>query len=121
MDFKINVIGVGIMGKNVCRALVRNPLVRLTAAANLSSENLEAAKAEFKLERTYRDYREMIGAEKPDAVFVATPDWAHYHPVMTCLDAGIHVHVEKPLTTREAEAATTTAHRARYRCECVTG
>jgi predicted dehydrogenase len=105
MEFKINVIGVGIMGKNVCRALLRNPMVRLTAAADLSPENLEAAKAEFNFERAYRDYREMIAAQRPDAVFIATPDWAHCEPVMACLDAGIHVHVEKPLTISETEAA----------------
>ncbi len=105
MDFKINIIGVGIMGKNVARALRRNPMVRLTAAADLSAEDLQAAKEEFGLERTYGDYRQMIDVEKPDAVFIATPDWAHHEPVMTCLDAGVHVHVEKPLTTDQGEAA----------------
>lgn len=105
MDFKINVIGLGIMGKNVCRALLRNPMVRVTAAADLKGENVEAARAEFDLAGTYDDYEKMIAAERPDAVFIATPDWAHHDPVMACLDAGIHVHVEKPLTTDEAEAA----------------
>ncbi len=105
MDFKICVIGVGIMGKNVCRALQRNPMVRLTAAADLSPANLEAARAEFRLEKTYPDYTAMLSAEKPDAVFIATPDWAHVEPIMACLESGVHVHVEKPLTTDETEAA----------------
>jgi predicted dehydrogenase len=105
MEFKITIIGLGIMGKNVCRALRRTPMVRLVAAADLKAENLDAAKAEFDLEKTYDDYETMIAVEKPDAVFIATPDWAHHDPVMACLDAGIHVHVEKPLTTDEAEAA----------------
>lgn len=105
MDFKINIIGLGIMGKNVCRALLRNPVVRLTAGADLKGENLDAAKAEFDIAGSYDDYAEMIAAEKPDAVFITTPDWAHHDPVMACLDAGIHVHVEKPLTTDQAEAA----------------
>lgn len=105
MEFKANIIGVGIMGKNVARALIRNPMVKITAAADLKKENLDEAKAEFGLERTYTDFEKMIAAEKPDMVFVATPDWAHYNPVMACLDAGIHVSVEKPLTTLETEAA----------------
>ncbi len=105
MNLKINIIGLGIMGKNVGRALARNPMVTITAAADLKDENLEEGKAEFDIERTYKDYEKMIDAEKPDAVFIATPDWAHYKPVMACLDAGINTHVEKPMTTDEKEAA----------------
>jgi predicted dehydrogenase len=105
MEFKVNIIGLGIMGKNVGRALLRNPMVKLTAGSDLKPENLETSKAEFGFERTYTDFEKMIAAEKPDAVFIATPDWAHYQPVMTCLDSGIHVCVEKPITTVESEAA----------------
>ncbi len=105
MDFKINIIGLGIMGKNVARALSRNPMVTVTAAADLKEKNLDEGKSEFGLERTYTDYEKMIAAEKPDAVFIATPDWAHYKPVMFCLDSKVHTHVEKPLTTDEKEAA----------------
>jgi len=105
MQVKVNIIGVGIMGKNVGKALSRNPNLKITACADLKDENLEAAKKEFSFENSYKDYEKMIDAEKPDAVYIATPDWAHYKPVMTCLDAGIHVHVEKPMTTDESEAA----------------
>jgi len=105
MDFKINIIGLGIMGKSVGNALLRNKMVKITAVSDLKDENLEAGKEMFGVERVYKDYKEMIEKEKPDAVFIATPDWAHYEPVMFCLDHGIHTHVEKPLTTDEKEAA----------------
>lgn len=105
MSLKINIIGLGIMGKNIARALGRNPLIKITAASDLNDKNLDESKTEFGLEKTYKDYEKMIASEKPDAVYIATPDWAHFKPVMTCLDAGIHVHVEKPMTTSEKEAA----------------
>ncbi len=105
MELKINIIGLGIMGKSVGRALLNNPRVKITAVSDLKQENLDQAKAEFQLERTYDDYKKMIEAENPDAVYIATPDWAHFEPVMACLDAGVHVSVEKPLTTSEPEAA----------------
>jgi len=105
MHLKVNIIGLGIMGKSVARALSRNNQVTITAASDLKDENLESGKSEFKLERVYKDYQEMISNEKPDAVFVATPDWAHFSPVMDCLSSKIHVCVEKPLTTDEKEAA----------------
>ena len=105
MEFKVNIIGLGIMGMNVGRALARNPMVRLAAGADLNEENLRVAQEEFGLAETYIDYREMLDKQKPDAVLIATPDWAHFEPVMACLDAGVHVHVEKPVTTDEGEAA----------------
>ncbi|MFB3906537.1 MAG: Gfo/Idh/MocA family protein [Acidobacteriota bacterium] len=105
MDFKVNIIGLGIMGKNAARVLKRIPGVRLTGGADLQDENLEAAKAEFQLENTYQDFHTMLQREKPDAVFIATPDWFHFEPIIACLEAGAHVYVEKPLTTSEKEAA----------------
>lgn len=105
MDLKINIIALGIMGKNLANVLTRNPMVTVTAAADLDDKRCEEAKAEYGFERTYKDYEKMIDKEKPDAVFIATPDWHHYKPVMACLDAGIHTHCEKPMTTDEKEAA----------------
>ena len=104
-QIKVNVIGMGIMGKGVARALASNPRARLTAVADLKGENRDQGQAEFSLERTYENYREMLEREKPDAVYVCTPDWAHAEPVLACLEAGIPVQVEKPLATSEGEAA----------------
>ncbi len=101
---KVNIIGMGIMGKAAAHTLARNPNVEVTAIANRGEERRKEATQEFGIERTYTDYLEMLDKEKPDAVFIATPDWDHFNPVMACLDRGMHVHVEKPLTTDEGEA-----------------
>lgn len=100
---KANIIGTGIMGTAVAQVLAREPRATLTAACNRSSDSLEKLEAQFPL-NTYSDYRAMLDAEQPDVVFIATPDWAHFEPVMECLNRGIHVYVEKPLTTDVAEA-----------------
>jgi predicted dehydrogenase len=60
MQFKINLIGLGIMGKNVARALQRNPMVNMTAAADLNEKTCEEAKSEFNFEKTYKDYEKML-------------------------------------------------------------
>lgn len=103
-SLKINIIGMGLMGTAAARTLVLDPRVNLTAIAERGEERRDAARAEFGLEAAYEDFPEMLDREKPDAVFIATPDWFHYEPVMACLERGIHVHVEKPLTTDEDEA-----------------
>jgi predicted dehydrogenase len=105
MTLSVNIIGLGIMGKHVAHALAHDPRVRITAAADVNEAARDAARGEFALPEVYADYRVMLDRERPDAVFIATPDWLHRDPVMAALERGIHVHVEKPLTTSEAEAA----------------
>jgi predicted dehydrogenase len=105
VSLKVNIIGVGIMGKAVARSLMHNPNVTLTAAADLSENTLSAFRDEFPGAECYADFHTMLDEQKTDVVFIATPDWAHFEPVMECLSRGIHVHVEKPLTTDEGEAA----------------
>lgn len=102
---KVNVIGVGIMGKMVLNSLMRNPQVKVTAAADLNQSRVDEVAGEYGLEKSYTDYQSMLDEQKPDAVFIATPDWAHYEPVMACLERGIAVNVEKPMTTDQDEAA----------------
>jgi len=53
----------------------------------------------------YRDYDEMIAAQKDkpvgerlDYVVVVTPNNVHFDPAMKCLEAGIPVFCEKPMT-----------------------
>jgi len=103
MTLKANIIGTGIMGTGVAHVLAREPRAQLTAACNRGEESLHALRDQYGI-ACYHDYIEMLDREKPDVVFIATPDWAHLGPVMACLDRGIHVFVEKPLTTDVSEA-----------------
>jgi predicted dehydrogenase len=59
----------------------------------------------------YRNYDEMIEEEKNkpigerlDYVLIVTPNNVHFDPAMKCLDAGIPVFCEKPLTVTVEEA-----------------
>ena len=54
--------------------------------------------------KVYSDWREMIAAEKPDAVSVCVPNVGHREMVLHALAAGAHVLCEKPLATSVAEA-----------------
>ncbi|HEY1941968.1 MAG TPA: Gfo/Idh/MocA family oxidoreductase [Roseiarcus sp.] len=60
-------------------------------------------------DRVYDDYATMAKAEaaRPDgieAVAIVTPNHMHAGPIITFLDAGVHVISDKPLTTSLAEA-----------------
>jgi predicted dehydrogenase len=50
----------------------------------------------------YTDYREVLGAI--DVASIVVPTEAHYEVARTCLEAGVHILVEKPVTRTVEEA-----------------
>lgn len=71
--------------------------------------------------KLYQSYREMIKSENIDVVTIATESGYHPEIAMDCLNAGIHVIVEKPmaLSTTDADRMIETAKRNnRKLCVC---
>ena len=54
--------------------------------------------------RWYADYNQMLDEEEFDGVIVATPDDLHYEHTIACLERGLPVLVEKPITRSLAHA-----------------
>lgn len=54
----------------------------------------------------YAGWEEMLDEQRPDALFVCTPTFAHRDPAVAALERGVHVYVEKPLarTLEDARA-----------------
>jgi len=104
MNLRFGIIGTGIMGSSLGRVIGLVPQASIAALADSDPKRLEQAGREFGVTALYADYHDMIRREKLDAVAVATPDHFHKDPVVSSLEAGCHVFVEKPLTTSQAEA-----------------
>jgi predicted dehydrogenase len=54
--------------------------------------------------RWYADYKELLNNEALDGVIVATPDDLHHEHTLACLERGLPVLVEKPITRSLAHA-----------------
>ncbi len=83
----------------VAGALSSNPDRALASAEELGLDP----------ERSYADFNAMIAGETGrddgiEAVSIVTPNNVHYPAARACLDAGIHVICDKPLTTNSNEA-----------------
>jgi predicted dehydrogenase len=100
-DVRVGVVGVGHLGRHHARLLAATPGARLMAVSDLSAERAQAAAAATGAE-VLTDYRSMIG--KVDAVSIAVPTIDHVTVAREFLNAGVHVLVEKPMTTTLAEA-----------------
>ena len=104
MAFKFGIIGTGIMGKAGGKILQLVEDVEVAALADISDKSRSEAAGELGVSSTYASYKDMLDKENLDAVYVATPDWYHRDPVIDSLEAGCHVIVEKPMTTKQEEA-----------------
>ncbi len=100
----VAVIGCGRIAKNAhFPALDTFDDVRVKYACDLIIEKAQAMKeAHPKIENVITDYKIALNDPEVDAVFVLTPNYAHYTVSMDALRAGKHVMCEKPITVNYA-------------------
>lgn len=73
--------------------------VRIKYACDLIEEKALAKKEKYpKIENVITDYHVALNDPEVDAVWVLTPNYAHYTVTMDALRAGKHVFCEKPIT-----------------------
>ena len=108
---KVGVIGIGNMGWHHARVLSLLRDADLIGVADPDPERGHMATEQFGC-RWFADYREMLS--DVEAVCIAVPTLLH-HPVgLACLQAGLHVLIEKPIAASqdEATALINAAHQA---------
>lgn len=92
-------------------ARIDNRFELVAGALSANPENAKASAADLHIapERAYTSYEDMLRAEKarPDgiqAVVIVTPNHMHFPVAKACLEAGIHVICDKPVTRTLEEA-----------------
>lgn len=98
------VIGVGAMGYNHVRVLLGMEGVKLAAIADSDKINLDKVSRTFGMTNKYLSYKEMIKKHKLDVVIIAVPTMLHKQVAIDCIENGIHVFVEKPISDSVPDA-----------------
>ncbi|MDO5479348.1 MAG: Gfo/Idh/MocA family oxidoreductase [Clostridia bacterium] len=98
------IIGCGRIAKNAhFPALSKIEDVRIKYACDLIPEKAEALKKDYPIiENIITDYKVALADPEVDAVYVLTPNYAHYTVTMDAIKAGKHVFCEKPITVNYA-------------------
>lgn len=96
----VGVIGVGHLGQHHARIYSELPQTRLVGVADLDRSRRAEIGNRCGVPQ-FEDYRSLFG--QVDAVSVAVPTLQHRDVVLDCLDAGVHVLVEKPLAVTPDE------------------
>ena len=97
----IAVIGCGRIANNMhLRAFSEmQDLVKVKYACDILEEKAVALKEKYPfVENAITDYKVALADKEVDAVFVFTPNYAHYTITMDALKADKHVFCEKPIT-----------------------
>lgn len=98
---QVGVIGVGNMGQHHTRVLSMLKDVELVGVSDLSVERGLDTASKYRV-RFFEDYRDLLPLV--DAVCIAVPTRLHYPVGMACLQAGVHVLIEKPIAASIGEA-----------------
>lgn len=97
------IIGVGAAVFSMHREALALPTVKVVAVSDINTEVGQQRAAELGC-AFYADYRQLLQEVQPEVVVILTPHPLHASIAITCLDAGCHVLVEKPLAVQVAEA-----------------
>ena len=102
-DIRVGLVGAGTWGKNYVRNLTA--LGVLAAVCDQNEQSLVWARAQNPAVQTLASYEQLLEMQGLDAVVVATDTPMHYPVARAALEAGKHVHLEKPMTKDPQQAA----------------
>ena len=98
---KVGVIGIGNMGWHHARVLSLLRDAQLVGVADPDPDRGQLAKDQFGCQ-WFPDYQTLLG--EVEAVCIAVPTLLHHSVGLACLEAGVHVLIEKPIAASQDEA-----------------
>jgi len=103
-NVRVGVIGCGYWGPNLVRNFARHPHAQVESVCDVRYERATRVGAEYRVATVTDRAEEVLRAPDLDLVVIATPCFTHFDLARQALEAGKHVLVMKPLTTRSDHA-----------------
>ena len=110
---RMGVIGVGNMGRHHTRILSQFKDIELIGISDTNIERGLEIASRYRT-RFYENYLELL--PRVDAVCIAVPTKLHHQVGLNCLEAGVHVLLEKPIAASIAEAESLVNAAAEAQC-----
>lgn len=101
---KVAVIGCGKMGLNHIKAVNSLKNAQLVAVSDSLGASDRLTPLLSDQVQFFREPQELLAKARPDVVHIITPPDSHAAIAAAALNSGAHIYVEKPFTTRRAEA-----------------
>lgn len=94
---KIGLIGIGKMGLSHLAIARKTPGIEVVAICDVSAPLMYFLGKNTKIE-TFKNYKKMVSKCALDGVMICVPNSMHYEVAKHCIEEGVHVFIEKPLT-----------------------
>ncbi len=105
MTVRLGVVGTGWWATfNHIPTAAAHPEADVVAICDLDERRVGEVGEKFGIAGRFTDLAAMLTTTDLDGVMVATPHTAHAQVAIRCLEAGLHVLVEKPMATTSADA-----------------
>ena len=111
----MNKIRFGVVGTNfitdwVIAGAREDDRFELAAVCSRTKERAEEFAAKHNIPHIFTSLEKMASSDKVDAIYIASPNYAHSEQSILCMNHGKHVLCEKPMAAN--------AHQARKMVEC---
>ena len=100
---RVGVLGVGHLGQHHARVYTELLDARLVGVADSDIDRARSIGEHLGVPAC-ESLEELIDRHSPDAISIVVPTSLHYEVARKAMEAGIHVLIEKPVTTRPDEA-----------------
>ncbi len=100
---RVAVIGAGQIAQRGHLPGFTRAGAELVALCDSAHPELEQIAGQYSIQKTYRDWNEMLDQGGFDAVSICTPPFLHCEMAVASLRRGLHVLVEKPMAVSLAE------------------
>ncbi|WP_414661890.1 Gfo/Idh/MocA family protein [Horticoccus sp. 23ND18S-11] len=99
----VAIVGFGYWGPNLVRNFRSLPECRLKTVCDLSEKRLKHMHSLYPDVAGETDFSKLVNDPEVDAVVIATSARLHYPMAKSCLEAGKHVLIEKPMACATSE------------------
>ena len=99
------IIGAGRVGLFRGEVAARHPMVDFIGVADFKKERLSLLREKTGADFVTTDYRELLSRPEITAVIVSTDEHLHVDPILSAVDRGLSLLIEKPLATELKESA----------------
>ncbi|MBQ4419429.1 MAG: Gfo/Idh/MocA family oxidoreductase [Synergistaceae bacterium] len=100
---RVGVVGVGHLGQHHARVYTELLDARLVGVADSDLDRAKTIGDHLGVQ-AYSSIEELIKFQRPEALSIVVPTSQHFEVAKKAMQAGIHVLIEKPVTTRPDEA-----------------
>ena len=105
----MNKIRFGVVGTNfitdwVIAGAREDARFELAAVCSRTKERAEEFAAKHNIPHIFTSLEEMAASDKVDAIYIASPNYAHAEQSILCMNNGKHVLCEKPMAANAREA-----------------